>query len=393
MTSLVLNPIKYLAVLMVSMLSILGLGGIQAASGNGVLPPTTLTLTADTTRISLGSNVSVEFNDQEDPLGLYFDIWICGFDNDISADVETRQRPTAEGGTDPGDVVDNCYLTSWFQRDAVSDATVRNLTWEFNLERSDALARSGDPYLDSSGTTLRVGGLSCRALAMIEGTLYMIVHDFADGNGAVQGGHSNWLEIANFDCPVTRSSSGGSVAPSISQILFEDTSGLDSNWSDADIMKLAYATVLAANPESELAALANPSTELTAFIPSDRAFRLLVTSLTGNKPSSESATLKAIRGLGPELLESILLHHVYLGEPLDAKTALSSSGTSLKSALGKSITLVLRDSGKVALRDSNRAIGNGTVISTKVDLIKGSKHIGHFVNRVILPYKTKKLIR
>ena len=63
-----------------------------------------------------------------------------------------------------------------------------------------------------------------------------------------------------------------------------------------------------------MAVLANGKVRLTAFLPTVRAFRLLVTNLTGTQPATERATFRKIAKLvDVDTLETILLFHVVPG--------------------------------------------------------------------------------
>ena len=64
--------------------------------------------------------------------------------------------------------------------------------------------------------------------------------------------------------------------------------GFDSNWYDYDILDTAVNAVLAAKPGSPLAAAADPATAYTVFAPNDRAFQVLVASLTGKWYGTEA---------------------------------------------------------------------------------------------------------
>ena len=78
-------------------------------------------------------------------------------------------------------------------------------------------------------------------------------------------------------------------------------------------------TVLAAKPTSPVAVLADGSTRLTAFLPTDRAFRRLVRDLTGTAPATERAVFAATATLGVDTIEQVLLYHVVPGQTLTAR--------------------------------------------------------------------------
>ncbi|MGA0914541.1 MAG: hypothetical protein ACO3RC_05150 [Candidatus Nanopelagicaceae bacterium] len=74
----------------------------------------------------------------------------------------------------------------------------------------------------------------------------------------------------------------------------------DSDLSDYDIFKNLLLDVLASKPKSAAWALADGNVALTAFIPTDRAFRKLVKSLTGVYSIQFSAQLiKGSNGTDP----------------------------------------------------------------------------------------------
>ena len=68
---------------------------------------------------------------------------------------------------------------------------------------------------------------------------------------------------------------------SLVEVLGADGVDLDHNWNDFDIVEAAAFAVLAEKPTSAVGVLADGSVKLTAFMPTDRAFRRLVHDLTG----------------------------------------------------------------------------------------------------------------
>jgi len=61
----------------------------------------------------------------------------------------------------------------------------------------------------------------------------------------------------------------------------------DTNWNDHNMVTHAVFAVLGAKPKSAVGVLANGSVALTAFIPNDRAFQILVKQITGKSVVSE----------------------------------------------------------------------------------------------------------
>jgi len=88
----------------------------------------------------------------------------------------------------------------------------------------------------------------------------------------------------------------------------------------------AVGAVLAAMPNSPVAVLADGNVPLTAFLPSDRAFRRLAHSLTGKWYHSEKKVfikLAGTRGVDP--IESVLLYHVAPGATITYRQALKAN--------------------------------------------------------------------
>ena len=95
-----------------------------------------------------------------------------------------------------------------------------------------------------------------------------------------------------------------------------------------------------------LGALADGSATLTAFAPTDRAFRRLVTDLTGSKPADEASAYAAAGTLGVDTIEQVLLYHVVLGAAVTYEQAQAADGAELTSALGPAITVEVSGKGR-----------------------------------------------
>ncbi|WP_189332365.1 fasciclin domain-containing protein, partial [Actinoplanes ianthinogenes] len=101
---------------------------------------------------------------------------------------------------------------------------------------------------------------------------------------------------------------------SLAAVLTADKSGFDHNGHDYDILTAAVQAVLKAKPGSKVAVLADGKTALTAFLPNDRAFELLVKDITkAKKLPSEKKAFTAVAGLGIDTVEAVLLYHVVPG--------------------------------------------------------------------------------
>jgi len=170
---------------------------------------------------------------------------------------------------------------------------------------------------------------------------------------------------------------------SLAEVLGADGTKFDQKWGDYDIVEAAAYAVIKAKPESAVALLADGKTRLTAFIPTDKAFRSLVKDLTGTKLSNEKKVFKAVAGLGIDTVETVLLYHVVPGKTITAAQAVDADGASLPTALAGASLTVQVAKGNVKLVDLDPDAGNAKVVVP--DINKGNKQIAHGINKVLRP--------
>jgi uncharacterized surface protein with fasciclin (FAS1) repeats len=172
---------------------------------------------------------------------------------------------------------------------------------------------------------------------------------------------------------------------SLAEVLAADGNRLDRNWDDFDIVEKAVYAVLEAKPDSPVAVLADGDTRLTAFVPTDRAFRRLVRDLTGDTKARERGVLRAVTKVADaDTLEAVLLYHVVPGATVTYRQAERADGARLTTALGPKIRVNVVGH-KVRLKDRDRDDLNPQVIRKLKDLNKGNKQIAHGINRVLRP--------
>lgn len=174
---------------------------------------------------------------------------------------------------------------------------------------------------------------------------------------------------------------------SLVTVLAKDGAKLDRNWQDFDILEQGVLAVLAAKPQSPVGLLADGSVRLTAFLPTDLAFRQLVRDLTGQDARSEKKTLtKLLKVVDVDTLETVLLYHVVAGKTLTSPkvVAAAAAGTSIATAQGGAVKVVDRK-GNITLVDKDPDLGDATVILNGVDVNRGNKQVGHAIDRVLLP--------
>jgi uncharacterized surface protein with fasciclin (FAS1) repeats len=170
---------------------------------------------------------------------------------------------------------------------------------------------------------------------------------------------------------------------SLATVLAKDGAGFDRNWNDFDIVDNAVTAVLTAKPGSAVGVLADGKVALTAFLPTDRAFRHLASDLTGQRYRSESAVFAAVASLGIDTVEAVLLYHVVPGATVTYRQALRSDGASLTTASGGAVTVDVVCRYLVQLQDADPDDRNPWVV--KRDINKGNLQIAHGISEVLRP--------
>ena len=140
---------------------------------------------------------------------------------------------------------------------------------------------------------------------------------------------------------------------------------------------------------SAVGVLAKGDVALTAFLPTDRAFQILVKQISGKSIYTEQGVFAAVAKLGIPTVEKVLLYHVVPGATITAAMALKSNGANLKTALGLTIHVAVYPGPEISLWDKDPYLRNPRVILSQTDINKGNKQIAHGINRVLLPLPIK----
>jgi uncharacterized surface protein with fasciclin (FAS1) repeats len=177
---------------------------------------------------------------------------------------------------------------------------------------------------------------------------------------------------------------------SLAAVLTADGNGtFDTNWYDYDIVTQAVLGVLAAKPNSNVKLLTDGSVALTAFIPNDRAFRLLAHDISHKWYSTEKGVFdRLVKKLGIDAIEKVLLYHVVPGGPIMAKDALKADGAKLATGLpGAAITVDVkgRNVPTIVLKDLDRNDINPRVNPWMTDINEGNLQVAHGITRVLRP--------
>ena len=174
---------------------------------------------------------------------------------------------------------------------------------------------------------------------------------------------------------------------SLAKVLTSDGNRFDKKAGDFDIATEAVLAVVKAKPGSPVAVLADGKTRVTAFVPTDRAFKALVFDLTGTWYYKEGKAFAAAASLGIDTIETVLLYHVVAGKTLTAAKVLDADGASVATAQGGSVTVDVLDPtrGVVRLQDADPDDVDPTTIPRLLNLNKGNKQVAHGINYVLRP--------
>ncbi len=199
------------------------------------------------------------------------------------------------------------------------------------------------------------------------------------------------LAAATVAPVASASASASAPAPlgtrSLATVLLSDGNKFDRNWHDYDIVTEAVLAVLANKPNSPVKVLTDGTVALTAFLPNDRAFQVLVRDLTGSWPRSEQATFDAVASLGIDTVETVLLYHVVPGATITKKAAVKANGAVLTTAQGGTFTVRVynRHVPIIELRDQDPNDVNPFLNPRALDINKGNKQIAHGIVFVLRP--------
>ncbi len=199
------------------------------------------------------------------------------------------------------------------------------------------------------------------------------------------------LGLAAATVAPAASASASKPAPlgnrSLAEVLTSDGNKFDRNWYDYDIVTEAVLAVVGAKPNSPVKVLTDGNVPLTAFIPNDRAFQVLVRGLTGTWPRTEQATFDAVASLGIDTVETVLLYHVIPGATITKKAAVKANGAVLTTAQGGTFTVKVynRHVPIIELRDQDPNDVNPFLNPRALDINKGNKQIAHGIVFVLRP--------
>ena len=200
---------------------------------------------------------------------------------------------------------------------------------------------------------------------------------------AIAVGGSLTVSPAASAAPAAPATASATGTTSLASVLLKDKSGFDHNDKDYDVLTAAVLAVLKARPHSKVSVLTKGNVALTAFLPDDRAFRLLVEDITGKDYTSEKDVFTKVASLGIPTVEAVLLYHVVPGATITGAQAAKANGVKLTTAQGGKITVHVFKNHKISLVDADTNDRDPKVIKT--DINKGNKQIAHGIDRVLRP--------
>lgn len=175
---------------------------------------------------------------------------------------------------------------------------------------------------------------------------------------------------------------------SLASVLLADGDTFDRNRYDYDIVTQAVLAVLEAKPDSAVGVLTDGSVPVTAFLPNDRAFQMLVFDLTKRWLHSEAKVFDAVAGLGIDAVEQVLLYHVIAGQTIDSGAALAAGGAALTTVQGSTFTVrvLSKRAAIVMLKDQDRNDVNPFLVRRALDINAGNAQIAHGITAVLRPF-------
>jgi hypothetical protein len=189
--------------------------------------------------------------------------------------------------------------------------------------------------------------------------------------------------------PAATASGAATGTRSLAAVLTSDGNRFDRNWYDYDIVTEAVLAVLAAEPASPVGLLTDGTVPLTAFIPDDRAFRVLAHDLTGTWPTTEEKTFNAlVAAAGVDAIEQVLLYHVVPGAAITKRAAVNADGAVLTTAQGATIRVRVhsRYLPIVELRDQDTDDVNPFLNPRALDINAGNAQVAHGIVLVLRPF-------
>jgi uncharacterized surface protein with fasciclin (FAS1) repeats len=174
-------------------------------------------------------------------------------------------------------------------------------------------------------------------------------------------------------------------AGTLADFLLADGDMFDTDQTDFDIV--TQALLVCSNTGSDfdlVAAASDPSASLTAFLPTDKAFRILVEDVYGVAIKDEAELFAAIAAeLGCGTIEDVLAYHIAPMEILAADVLAKEEGDTVMTVLtGATFSLAFKGRGQIRLVDNEPALRDPILRDFDIMADNG---VAHVLDRVLLP--------
>lgn len=162
----------------------------------------------------------------------------------------------------------------------------------------------------------------------------------------------------------------------LADILLSDGDRFDTNQNDFDIVTEAVIATGLGDAAGSL--------ELTAFLPTDKAFRILVEDLYGVSIMDEAALFDAIvAALGVDTVRNVLFYHLVAGTVMAADVVAAGDGAMVPTLLpGASLEIDFKGKGQIRLIDAATSLRDPIIRATD---IVASNGVAHVIDRVLVP--------
>lgn len=197
------------------------------------------------------------------------------------------------------------------------------------------------------------------------------------------------LTAATFAATTAPAQSTGQTlgTRSLAKVLAADGHGFDSNWRDFDVYDYFVVRVLAAKPDSAVRILYQGGRRVTAFMPTDGAYRRAAEVIVEHRYNSEARLARAMWRAGgstpaerADTVESFMLYSLVQGRTLTSNNLKALAPTRLKTMQGGYVRIRYHD-GAVFVLDFEKDSPTARVIVP--DINKGNRQVGHGVNTVL----------
>ena len=180
-------------------------------------------------------------------------------------------------------------------------------------------------------------------------------------------------------------SPAGAAPATIADVVLSDSAndnaqGFDKNWHDYDIVTQAVLLF----PDL-VAAISDPSANLTVLAPNDQAFRLLASELTKKHFRTEADVFAAVASLGTDTVKTVLTYHI-VGAKLGASTVLNSDNVQVATLGGGTFAVDVINKRKkiVQFVDGDTNARNARLVQADLGGALANGFI-HGVDRVLRP--------